>query len=129
MYLLEFCRKLITFTGGIENMQVIENRDGTRSLLNRISKKLLVTFRAENQVGAFSVFRMIAHDHSLFQDYDKLHFEHKNNSKTSNGLPQPGSSKKPTDSKLKQQLVSSKSDNTRFVKFPICCIVHMSHFQ
>ena len=50
MYLLEFCRKLITFTGGIENLQVIDNRDGTRSLLNRISKKLLVTFRAENQV-------------------------------------------------------------------------------
>ena len=56
MYLLEFCRKLITFTGGIENLQVIDNRDGTRSLLNRISKKLLVTFRAENQVGAFLVF-------------------------------------------------------------------------
>ena len=50
MYLLEFCRKLITFTGGIENLQVVDNRDGTRSLLNRINKKLLVTFRAENQV-------------------------------------------------------------------------------
>ena len=55
MYLLEFCRKLITFTGGIENLQVIDNRDGTRSLLNRISKKLLVTFRAENQVRSISV--------------------------------------------------------------------------
>ena len=49
MYLLEFCRKLISFTGGIENLQVVDNRDGTRSLLNRSNKKLLVTFRAENQ--------------------------------------------------------------------------------
>merc|ERR1719418_43489 len=49
MYLLEFCRKLISFTGGIENLQVVDNRDGTRSLLNRANKKLLVTFRAENQ--------------------------------------------------------------------------------
>jgi len=107
MYLLEFCRKLITFTGGIENLQVIDNRDGTRSLFNRISKKLLVTFRAENQ------------------DYDKLHFEHKNNSKTSNGLPQPGSSKKPTDSKLKQQLVSSKSDNTSDPSLTKCVDVYL----
>ena len=30
--------------------QVVDNRDGTRSLLNRANKKLLVTFRAENQV-------------------------------------------------------------------------------
>jgi len=98
MYLLEFCRKLITFTGGIENLQVIDNRDGTRSLLNRINKKLLVTFRAENQ------------------DYDKQYFEHRNNSKTTRGPTQPtqpGTSKKqPADSKLRQLLVSPKSDNT-----------------
>lgn len=49
MYLLEFCRKLITFTGGVENLQVLDNDDGTRSLLNKVNKKLLVTFRAENQ--------------------------------------------------------------------------------
>lgn len=49
MYLLEFCRKLITFTGGVENLQVVDNCDGTRSLLNKVNKKLLVTFRAENQ--------------------------------------------------------------------------------
>ena len=54
LYLLEFCRKLITFTGGIENLQVVDNRDGTRSLLNRANKKLLVTFRAENQVNQTS---------------------------------------------------------------------------
>ena len=29
---------------------MVDNRDGTRSLLNRGNKKLLVTFRAENQV-------------------------------------------------------------------------------
>jgi len=107
MYLLEFCRKLITFTGGIENLQVIDNRDGTRSLLNRISKKLLVTFRAENQ------------------DYDKLHFEHQSNSKTTNGLAQPGGSKKPADTKLKQQLVSSKSDNTSDPSLTKCVDVYL----
>ena len=31
----------------------MDNRDGTRSLLNRANKKLLVTFRAENQVKTF----------------------------------------------------------------------------
>jgi len=107
MYLLEFCRKLITFTGGIENLQVVDNRDGTRSLLNRINKKLLVTFRAENQ------------------DYDKLHFEHQSSSKTTNGLAQPGSSKKPADSKLKQQLVSSKSDNTSDPSLTKCVDVYL----
>jgi len=107
MYLLEFCRKLISFTGGIENLQVIDNRDGTRSLLNRISKKLLVTFRAENQ------------------DYDKLHFEYKSNSKTPNGIDQPGGSKKPPDTKLKQQLVSSKSDNTSDPSLTKCVDVYL----
>ena len=34
--------------------QVVDNRDGTRSLLNRANKKLLVTFRAENQVNQTS---------------------------------------------------------------------------
>ena len=72
LYLLEVCRKLITFTGGIENLQVVDNRDGTRSLLNRTSKKLLVTFQAENQ------------------DYDKEHFQHSGISKTSKGQPQLG---------------------------------------
>lgn len=59
MYLLEFCRKLITFTGGVENLLVVDNCDGTRSLLNRVNRKLLVTFRAENQ------------------DYDKAHYNDK----------------------------------------------------
>jgi len=108
MYLLEFCRKLITFTGGIENLQVIDNRDGTRSLLNRVNKKLLVTFRAENQ------------------DYDKHYFEHRNDSKTTHGLPQPGlGSKKLTDTKLKQQLVSSKSDNTSDPSLTKCVDVYL----
>ena len=39
------------------------------------------------------------------------------------------SSKKPTDSKLKQQLVSSKSDNTRFDKSLDCNIVDIFYLQ
>jgi len=107
MYLLEFCRKLITFTGGIENLQVVDNRDGTRSLLNRLSKKLLVTFRAENQ------------------DYDKNHFEHKNNSKTSNGLAQPGNAKKIVENRNKQLFVNSKSDNTSDPSLTKCVDVYL----
>jgi len=108
MYLLEFCRKLITFTGGIENLQVIDNRDGTRSLLNRINKKLLVTFRAENQ------------------DYDKQYFEHRNKSKTTHWSTQPGTSKKQaTDSKLRQLLVSPKSDNTSDPSLTKCVDVYL----
>jgi len=100
MYLLEFCRKLITFTGGIENLQVVDNRDGTRSLLNRSNKKLLVTFRAENQ------------------DYDKEVFNHSgisSSAKTSKGLPQLG----------KKQLVASKSDNTSDPNFTKCVDVYL----
>ena len=37
--------------------QVVDNRDGTRSLLNRANKKLLVTFRAENQVKKHSIVK------------------------------------------------------------------------
>ena len=106
MYLLEFCRKLISFTGGIENLQVVDNRDGTRSLLNRSSKKLLVTFKAENQ------------------DYDKDHFTHQGMSKTSKGQPQLGNVfKKPC---FLKQLVTSKSDNssdpnlTKFQELYLC---------
>jgi len=109
MYLLEFCRKLIQFTGGIKNLQVIDNRDGTRSLHNRSNKKLLVTFRSENQ------------------DYDKHHFEHINNSKTdTNGLPKPQTpAKKSTDPKSKQLYVSSKSDNTSDPSFTNCVDVYL----
>ena len=49
MYLLEFCRKLISFTGEIENLQVVDNTEETRSLLNRSKKKLPFTVIAENQ--------------------------------------------------------------------------------
>ena len=102
MYLLEFCRKLISFTGGIENLQVVDNRDGTRSLLNRSNKKLLVTFRAENQ------------------DYDKDFFNHSgiSNAKTSKGMPQLGNLKK-------AQLVSSKSDNTSDPNLTKCVDVYL----
>jgi hypothetical protein len=48
-FLIEFCRKLLDYTGGVENLQVINNGDGTRSLIKRRDKKLLVTFKAENQ--------------------------------------------------------------------------------
>ena len=102
MYLLEFCRKLISFTGGIENLQVVDNRDGTRSLLNRSNKKLLVTFRAENQ------------------DYDKEVFVPSgiSNPKTSKGQPQLGNIKK-------QQLVTSKSDNTSDPSLTKCVDVYL----
>ena len=101
LYLLEFCRKLITFTGGIENLQVVDNRDGTRSLLNRTTKKLLVTFRAENQ------------------DYDKEHFQHSGISKTSKGQPQLG------NVGVKKQLVTSKSDNTSDPNLTKCVDVYL----
>ena len=74
MYLLEFCRKLISFTGGIENLQVVDNRDGTRSLLNGSNKKLLVTFRAENQ------------------DYDKEFFGEKDDTNMCISMHQPWAS-------------------------------------
>jgi len=48
-FLIEFCRKLLDYTGGVANLQVINNGDGTRSLIKRKDKKLLVTFKAENQ--------------------------------------------------------------------------------
>ena len=101
MYLLEFCRKLISFTGGIENLQVVDNRDGTRSLLNRANKKLLVTFRAENQ------------------DYDKETFHHEtvSSAKTSKGQPQLGN--------VKKQLVTSKSDNTSDPNLTKCVDVYL----
>ena len=101
LYLLEFCRKLITFTGGIENLQVVDNRDGTRSLLNRTNKKLLVTFRAENQ------------------DYDKEHFQHSGISKTSKGQPQLG------NVGVKKQLVSRVSDNTSDPNLTKCVDVYL----
>ena len=101
LYLLEFCRKLITFTGGIENLQVVDNRDGTRSLLNRTSKKLLVTFRAENQ------------------DYDKEHFKHSGISKTSKGQPQLG------NVGVKKQLVNRVSDNTSDPNLTKCVDVYL----
>jgi len=102
MYLLEFCRKLITFTGGIENLQVVDNRDGTRSLLNRSNKKLLVTFRAENQ----------DYDKEVFKPSDKI-----SSAKTSKGLPQLGN--------IKKQLVTSKSDNTSDPNFTKCVDVYL----
>eukprot|EP00088_Acartia_fossae_P070404 TRINITY_DN9424_c0_g1_i4.p1 TRINITY_DN9424_c0_g1~~TRINITY_DN9424_c0_g1_i4.p1 ORF type:complete len:567 (+),score=158.98 TRINITY_DN9424_c0_g1_i4:159-1859(+) len=48
-FLIDFCRKLLDYTGGVQNLQVLDNRDGTRSLIKRRDKKLLVTFKAENQ--------------------------------------------------------------------------------
>jgi len=48
-FLIDFCRKLVEHTGGIENLEVRDNKDGTRSILKRVDKKLLVTFKAENQ--------------------------------------------------------------------------------
>lgn len=48
-FLIDFCRQLIVYTGGVENLQVVDNKDGTRCLLRRKDKKLLVTFKAENQ--------------------------------------------------------------------------------
>jgi len=102
VYLLEFCRKLITFTGGKENLQVVDNRDGTRSLLNKVSRKLLVTFKSENQ------------------DYDKLQFPRNNENGRS------GSNKVPTtpNSKLKQ-LVTSRSDNTSDPSLSKCVDVYL----
>lgn len=97
LYLLEFCRKLITFTGGKENLQVVDNRDGTRSLLNKISKKLLVTFKAENQ------------------DYDKLQYPPKSESSRSANLSTQG----------RQQLVKSKSDNTSDPSLTRCVDVYL----
>ena len=105
MYLLEFCRKLISFTGGIENLQVVDNRDGTRSLLNRSSKKLLVTFKAENQ------------------DYDKDHFAREGVSKTTKGQPQLGNVFKKTV--FLKQLVTSKSDNSSDPNLTQCQDVYL----
>jgi len=111
LYLLEFCRKLISYTGGIENLQVVDNRDGTRSLLNRGNKKLLVTFRAENQ------------------DYDK-------SAQTTSSTPTPGrghksllppSSRRTAEtSRLRQLLNTSKtSDNTSDPSLTKCVEVSM----
>jgi len=99
LYLLEFCRKLITFTGGKENLQVVDNRDGTRSLLNKVSKKLLVTFKAENQ------------------DYDKLQYPPKAVSSESSRNSNP--------SQGRQQLVNSKSDNTSDPSLTRCVDVYL----
>lgn len=99
VYLLEFCRKLITFTGGKENLQVIDNRDGTRSLLNKVSRKLLVTFKSENQ------------------DYDKLQFPQKSVAS--------GDGIKNTHSSKPKQLVKSKSDNTSDPSLTKCVDVYL----
>jgi len=48
-FLIDFCRKLVDYTGGVDNLQVIDNEDGTRSMLMKKDKKLLVTFKSENQ--------------------------------------------------------------------------------
>ena len=102
MYLLEFCRKLISFTGEIENLQVVDNTEETRSLLNRSKKKLPFTVIAENQ------------------DYDKEVFVPSgiSNPKTSKGQPQLGNIKK-------QQLVTSKSDNTSDPSLTKCVDVYL----
>ena len=50
--------------------QVVDNRDGTRSLLNRANKKLLVTFRAENQVKhcVVQLYHLTMFSSGLWQD-------------------------------------------------------------
>ena len=53
--MIDFCRKLVEHTGGIENLEVRDNKDGTRSILKRVDKKLLVTFKAENQVSGSDI--------------------------------------------------------------------------
>ena len=84
---------MISYTGGIQNLQVllkglenyeivlklpgrqvVDNRDGTRSLLNRANKKLLVTFRAENQVKHSIIFQkgIFPFDHALFRTMTRL---------------------------------------------------------
>ena len=80
----------------------MDNRDGTRSLLNRSNKKLLVTFRAENQ----------DYDKEVFKPSDKI-----SSAKTSKGLPQLGN--------IKKQLVTSKSDNTSDPNFTKCVDVYL----
>lgn len=109
LYLLEFCRKLISYTGGIENLQVVDNRDGTRSLLNRGNKKLLVTFRAENQ------------------DYDKLSVATTSTSGARNQKTLlPHSSRKTVEtSRLRQLLSTSKSDNTSDPSLTKCVDVYL----
>jgi len=47
-FLFDFCRKLLEYVKP-SNMEVVENRDGTRSLITRRDRKLLVTFKSENQ--------------------------------------------------------------------------------
>jgi len=111
LYLLEFCRKLISYTGGIQNLQVVDNRDGTRSLLNRANKKLLVTFRAENQ------------------DYDKTPPALPSTSSSPRQGPRslmPMSPRKHADSsRLRQLLSTSTSDNTSDPSLTKCVDVYL----
>jgi len=108
LYLLEFCRKLISYTGGIENLQVVDNRDGTRSLLNRGNKKLLVTFRAENQ------------------DYDKVTSPSTSGHRTPQRSLLPGSKRSTDSSRMKQLLfTSTKSDNTSDPSLTKCVDVYL----
>ncbi|XP_023336350.1 uncharacterized protein LOC111707472 [Eurytemora carolleeae] len=86
-FLVEFCRKLVEYTGGVENLEVVDNKDGTRSLHKKKDKKLLVTFRSENQ------------------DYDK----HQNVRKPKLNTFSAKSPLKTLDSK---RLLWNKSDNT-----------------
>merc|ERR1719350_1111173 len=108
LYLLEFCRKLISYTGGIENLQVVDNRDGTRSLLNRGNKKLLVTFRAENQ------------------DYDQAASPSTSGHRGPQRSLLPGGKRSTDSSRMKQLLfTSTKSDNTSDPSLTKCVDVYL----
>lgn len=58
--LIDFSRRVIAYTGGVYNIEVVDNMNGTRSLIKKPDNKLLVTFRAENQDYDRSVGRQEA---------------------------------------------------------------------
>lgn len=87
----------------------LDNRDGTRSLLNRGDKKLMVTFGAENQ------------------DYDK---SSQSTTSTTGGRGQKSllplsSHRTAKTSRMKQLLSTSKSDNTSDPSLTKCVDVHL----
>ena len=49
-FLLEFSKRLMQCSVKPGSVTLVENDDGTRSMFSAISKKLLVTYKKENQV-------------------------------------------------------------------------------
>ena len=50
-FLIDFSRQLMTLKAkGGDKIVIVDNGDGTRSMKNIVINKLLVTFKAENQV-------------------------------------------------------------------------------